>query len=48
MKKYVSPVLEEEKVEIEDVIAASGVSLGSDFGDGRGDHNGNFFSLLFR
>lgn len=46
MKEYVSPVLEEEKVEIEDVIAASGLS--SIGGDWDGDHNGNFFSLLFK
>ena len=46
MKTYVTPVLEEEKVEIEDVIAASGLSsIDSDWG---GDHKGDFFSWLFK
>lgn len=46
MKKYVSPLFEEEKVEIEDVIALSGTETGVIGGTQPGDHDGNFFSFV--
>ncbi|MDE7100795.1 MAG: hypothetical protein K2O05_02970 [Anaeroplasmataceae bacterium] len=47
MKKYVSPLFEEEKVEIEDVIAVSGTEpTGTIGGTQPGDHDGNFFSFV--
>lgn len=45
-EKYIKPIIEEEKIEIEDVIAASGVT--GNFGDSQpGDHESSFSWLGF-
>ncbi|MDE5867973.1 MAG: hypothetical protein K2H02_03420 [Anaeroplasmataceae bacterium] len=47
MKKYIKPVIQEEKVEIEDVIAVSGTEpTGTIGGSQPGDHDGNFFKFV--
>ncbi|MDE5566026.1 MAG: hypothetical protein K2I77_03460 [Anaeroplasmataceae bacterium] len=47
MKKYIKPVLEEEKVEIEDVVAVSVTEPTCTIGGSQpGDHDGNFFKFV--
>lgn len=43
-EKYIKPIIEEEKIEIEDVIAASGIS--GIFGGGQPGDNESPFSWL--
>ncbi len=42
MKEYTKPILNEEKVEIEDIIAQSGAGTGSFGGGAAGDKDGQW------